>query len=317
MDRELLDRYARGECTGAECRQVEQWLQGEEELPAASTQAIQRGQEIWGLLEARASETPPSRKRLHIAYITAGLAAAVLLAFLVPAHLFRKPAPAASEAWAFVNNPPGKLLKLTLPDSSTIHLAGGARIAYPKRFANDRREIRFIDGEAYFSVHADPARPFLVNTAEDSKILVLGTEFNLKQPNSRQPLQITLMSGKVAYQKGSGQEVLLPGEQLTVIHGNIRKRHIAHPESAGAWKDGILWFERTPIREVFEQIQQYYGVTFSGMETVEQQELNGRFNRQPLDQVLRIISQSTNISFDRKGNEVRIIKKSKIQSTKN
>jgi ferric-dicitrate binding protein FerR (iron transport regulator) len=317
MDRELLDRYARGECTGAECRRVEQWLQGEEELPTTSAQAIQRGQEIWRLLEARTSETPPSRKRLRIVYIAAGLAAAVLPAFFVPTHLFRKPAPVAREAWAFVNNPPGKLLKLTLPDSSTIHLAGGARITYPKRFANDRREIRFIDGEAYFSVHPDPARPFLVNIAEDSKILVLGTEFNIKQPDAGQPLQITLMSGKVAYQKGTEQEILLPGEQLTSIHGNIRKRHIANPQSAGAWKDGILWFERTPIKEVFEQLQRHYGVRFSGIATVEEQELNGRFDRQPLDQVLGIISQSTDISFERQGSEVCIVKKSNIQSTKN
>lgn len=297
MDRKLLDRYARGECSEAERREVEQWLHGEDELPAGSPQPVHRGEEIWRQLEVRTSLSRRPRKL----YTILGTAAAVLFVLFTSIYLFRKP---ASEAkWIVVDNPSGKQLTLTLPDSSVIHLTGGSSIAYPERF---RREIRFIKGEAYFSVHGNPERPFLVNTPDSSRILVLGTEFNL-----RWPLQITLMTGKVAYQKGAGQQILLPGEQLTLVDGSVHKERIVHPERAGAWKDGVLWFDRTPINEVLAQIQRYYGITFSGMDAVEQQELSGKFKDQPLDQVLRIISQSTDIAFRRQGRNVTITKKSK------
>lgn len=296
MDRKLLDRYLKGDCTEAERLQVEAWLQKEDALPATPPRNTLHGKQIWLQLKTRINGNRRfPRKTLTIA------AAAMLLVLLAVTQLVRKP---AEPEWITVDNPSGKQLTLTLPDNSIIHLAGGTTLSYPRKFTGTQREVRFIKGEAYFSVHANPQMPFVVSNPDSSKILVLGTEFNV-----RLPLQITLISGKVAWKKGTEQQTLLPGEQLSLINGNASKQHVTNAQLTGAWKDGVLWFDRTPVAEVLDRIERYYGIRFSGEENVEQQEISGKFIRQPLDEVLRIIGQTMGISFQREERNVKIINK--------
>ena len=72
----------------------------------------------------------------------------------------------------------GEQKRLVLPDSSEVWLNAGSTITYPKTFTKENRVVT-LDGEAYFSVRKDDAKPFIVETSQLS-VKVLGTKFNVK-----------------------------------------------------------------------------------------------------------------------------------------
>lgn len=308
MDHRLLNRYLRGECSEAEKDAVERWLREEEELPPVSPQAEDTGAHIWQGLESQINTATNRRAYVPRILLVAGTAAAVVLA-AIGMWLHFVGSPHEAEKWTRVDNPAGKLLTITLPDSSIVHLAGGSCISYPSKFADTLREVRFHQGEAYFSVQHDIHRPFRVSTGSSNGIRVLGTQFNLRQRTKDEPLQITLTKGKIAYQTAEKTYVLAPGDQITDSGGKINQGRAANLRQATAWVDGTLWFEDTPIGEVFATLQSHYSITFSGMEHVEAQNITAKFQRQPLDKVLRMLGQSTGLVFARTGNNVAIAKK--------
>lgn len=63
----------------------------------------------------------------------------------------------------------GEQKRLVLPDSSEVWLNAGSTITYPKTFTKENRVVT-LDGEAYFSVRKDDAKPFIVETSQLSVI---------------------------------------------------------------------------------------------------------------------------------------------------
>ncbi len=75
--------------------------------------------------------------------------------------------------------------RLTLPDGSAVVLNGGSELSVPDQFATNSREIRLVAGEVYLDVVRDPARPFVVHSA-NLDIQVLGTSFSVRDyPDER------------------------------------------------------------------------------------------------------------------------------------
>ncbi|SEK78375.1 FecR family protein [Parapedobacter koreensis] len=308
MDNELIARYLRGTCTEDERRLVEQWLHEADELPPAPPAANGEKDRHWLQLEDRIRQAPAKKRTIHRLVLLIGSAAAMFL-LILGLGLFQSTQSPKPLEWVQVDNPPGKQRILTLPDSSVIQLNGGSSIAYPKRFTDTLREIRFLRGEAYFTVHRDTHRPFIVHTAEKEYIQVLGTEFNVRHADDHHPIQITLIHGRIAYRTATQYHHLVPGEQLTSDQEDFSKQQLADTAPVLAWTSGMLWFEETPVQEVFSRLEQHYDVTFSGSENVEQQLITGKFTREPLDRILWVISESTDIAFSRKGKQITIYKK--------
>lgn len=82
-----------------------------------------------------------------------------------------------------------------MPDSSEIWLNAGTAIKYPEKFSKAQRLV-YLDGEAYFSVRKDVAKPFIVETSQLS-VKVLGTRFNVKAYADDELVTTTLTSAKL------------------------------------------------------------------------------------------------------------------------
>src|SRR5690606_27417661 len=67
----------------------------------------------------------------------------------------------------------------TLADGSIITLNRNSKIQYPKYFAKDHRNIKLLEGEAFFDVAPDSSKPFHV-FFNDVDVKVVGTSFNIK-----------------------------------------------------------------------------------------------------------------------------------------
>ena len=148
---------------------------------------------------------------------------------------------------------------VTLQDGSRIDLDVGTRVEV--RMSPERRDINLLSGRALFDVAHDARRPFSV-TANDSRTVALGTQFQVENENGR--VVVTLAQGSVAVD-GSGprlstpwRERLQPGDQLSInVSTTERSRHFVDPQLVTSWTHGRHVFRGTPLHEALDEVNRY------------------------------------------------------------
>lgn len=164
------------------------------------------------------------------------------------------------------------LSRQTLPDGSVVEL--GAKSKIRVRISQERRIIYVDDGEAFFRVAKDSARPFTVY-AGDVDVVALGTQFNVRKAHEN--VVITVAEGtvnieSVANATGSNGSAVAHGgsSRLSTRAGAGRRvsysssKHsmtvvnfqAATPGSA-EWAVGNLKFINEPLASVIEEANRY------------------------------------------------------------
>lgn len=189
--------------------------------------------------------------------------------------------------------------RIELADGSVIWLNSDSRLEYPVDFAKEERRVR-ISGEAYFEVARDTERPFIVETALQS-ILVLGTKFNVSAYPSEEALT-TLASGSVKVISANNVDtvVLTPGQQsvLSSENGILTVRKVC-VEDVISWKNGITSIENMSLSQVVKAISRTYDVDFD-LERLQADNiiLRGSIpNDERLEVVLSVLSKVADVEF--------------------
>ena len=149
--------------------------------------------------------------------------------------------------------PAGQRTQVTLADGTMVWVNGKSTLTFPSQFASRTRKVE-LDGEAYFEVQKDPEKQFIVSTAHQSAIKVLGTKFNVKayrdfefNNTAQKPQYITMAPGqKLIYYSQSGKTEL----------------YTTSGEGELAWKDGIIVFKQTSLQDALEILADRYDVEF-------------------------------------------------------
>lgn len=147
-----------------------------------------------------------------------------------------------------------------LPDGSTITLQQGSEVIYePKNFNLVDRRITLV-GQAYFEVHSDRDRPFLVDNG-DTELRVTGTAFNLRSEGGL--LEVEVSEGAVLLSKGD-TKIRIAAKESGLSEPGQPLVHKAAPNlNSHAWRTGELKFERTPITEVISFFKTNWGIRCS------------------------------------------------------
>lgn len=156
--------------------------------------------------------------------------------------------------------PKGKYTRLELGDGTMVWLNGGSKLVYPTPFAADKREVT-LEGEAYFDVSHNAARPFVVHL-EEMDVKVLGTAFSINTLGN--VVKTALERGKVSLQAGSQSLFLLPGELGTY---NPEQKSLTKAEADlrvyTAWKDLDVYFNNNTLEEITSRLEREYDLDFS------------------------------------------------------
>lgn len=178
-----------------------------------------------------------------------------------------------------VSNLSNQPMELSLSDGSSIKLYPQAEIVYPSSFTAANRTIT-LKGKAFFQVKKDPTKPFIV-TSGNFSTTALGTSFTITAIKDEPNINIELHTGKVVVKQvhnkyNHWKDVFLsPGESLhcdlatgktkRVNSASIARRKLSIDKNSGEpCRSGFsASFQRTPLTEVFEQIQQGYGIKIS------------------------------------------------------
>lgn len=201
---------------------------------------------------------------------------------------------------------PGAEMCLRLEDGTVVWLNSNTEIEYPDYFAGDTRKIK-LNGEAYFEVHSDSLRPFIVSTG-DLDVKVYGTQFNV---NTRRHNSVatTLVEGSVALiPEDSDKEVfLIPGEtgKYNDETGKIKVTEEDLDLYIG-WRKGAYHFSETTLHDLFEEISGWYGIDVSfSNEAIGKEKFSGIISRKmPLNDLLNILEQTNYVDFSLNGKQL-------------
>ncbi len=178
-----------------------------------------------------------------------------------------------------MSTPAGGKYQLTLPDGTRVWLNACSSITFPVAFTGNERTVK-ITGEAYFEVAADKTRPFSV-TKENTRILVLGTDFNVNSYDDEKNLKITLLNGsvKISNAKNRKSALLVPGQQAQLNDESLLIINGADIARVMAWKNGLFNFEDASFDEVMRQVSRWYNIKVTYEKGVPNIQLWGKMSR--------------------------------------
>ncbi|MGX1928564.1 FecR family protein [Flagellimonas sp. 2504JD4-2] len=193
----------------------------------------------------------------------------------------------------------GQKSRITLPDGSTVFLNNNSRVSYASQF-NGEREV-FLDGEAFFEVKKDPAKPFLVNS-NGLVTKALGTSFNIKAHKGKK-VEVGLVTGKISVASVSEDdnvEIINNRGGKAVFDALDGKLDISAYDDMDfyKWTKRILVFKAAGFDEIVEALENWYDVDITVQNLNRPITYTGEFPSESLESVLARIAFVEQFSFE-------------------
>ena len=217
-----------------------------------------------------------------------------------------------TEEYNKLTTPVGGEYSLVLSDGTKVFLNADSELKYPVEFSDGKRIVD-LKGEAYFEVHKDSLRSFIVRM-NGAEVTVLGTSFNVNTYGDDGQIYTTLVNGsvRVSSMKNKQEEILKPGMQsvMNVQSGLLTVRKV-DVEPYVAWREGRFVFRAMTLDLIMRQLQRWYDFeVFYQNSELKDYEFRGVIKRDmDLDKVLSVIKATTNVDFEVKGKVITIIKR--------
>lgn len=301
-DDEFLARWMAGELDDQEVSRLESLLDTNPEL-GRSIQDLKRvwaesgklsvpaGRSLaerWATLEATIA-VPGSSKRhqwKRIAPLAGTIAAALLLVYLF------WPSPGSVDS---VTAARGSVETVDLPDGSRAVLNADSRIEFDSDNWEKLRQVT-MEGEVFFEVKKGSAT-FRVNFGP-AQVTVLGTSFNVRY--RRKGSEIACISGTVGVETaGSRDQRVKLGQGMAVLINSdtsLTQPYPIDPEKQIGWLSGKFYFNKTPIPDVFAEIERQFDVEIHLPKNLNYS-FTGRFDRLGVEEALHIVCLSLGLSY--------------------
>src|SRR5690606_32069287 len=174
-------------------------------------------------------------------------------------------APGAENANHSILIPKGMQYQLTLPDGSRVWLNAASSMTFPVQFSGSKRVVK-LNGEAFFDIKHDAAKPFIVETPLQS-LEVLGTTFNVSAYADDGYVKTSLVSGSVRIDRSmhgnaiGSSLVLSPGEESLAKEGSqVIKQRKVDTRHIATWRTGVFTFHNEPVEDVMRKVARWYDI---------------------------------------------------------
>lgn len=196
-----------------------------------------------------------------------------------------------------LSTPRGEGFTFRLPDGSKVWLNSTTKIKIPEDFNHENRTV-YLEGEAFFDVAHNAAKPFLIH-ADNDIVKVLGTAFNVKSYSQDKTSYVTLIRGSVQVNSENKQILLSPGEQAisNKSDGDLVKKKVDVDQFI-AWKMGYFKFVDQPINEIIKDLMKWYDIKAVKYEVDNKERFTASIKRsRNLSDVLSNIEKISNLQF--------------------
>jgi ferric-dicitrate binding protein FerR (iron transport regulator) len=165
--------------------------------------------------EEQTDDTPVNRKLLRFSLIAGGIAASLLLVFLITNYTGKRNG--GINTANVVSTRYGSKSKVQLADGTQVWLNADSKLTYTRDFGNQVREVS-LAGEAFFDVQKDVDHPFVIHT-NNLDIRVLGTAFNVRSYQNEKTSEATLIRGAIEVTLNNSPErkiLMKPSDRIVV-----------------------------------------------------------------------------------------------------
>lgn len=199
----------------------------------------------------------------------------------------------------------------TLADGSKIVLNKNSQLTVSKDFGKENRSVN-LSGEAYFNVAKDAQSPFVI-TANQTKVTVLGTSFNVK--STPQYCKVAVNTGKVSVQTSNNSVELIANElAIHNLNDNSLNKENLNTQNFSFYKNKSIVFKDTPVRDALKQLQ----LIFDSDINLQNTDLNSCrislvTNKNTIEQVLEKLSLTLNTKVNKIDNQTYILEAGSCQ----
>lgn len=152
--------------------------------------------------------------------------------------------------------------RTSVGEQSLVRLDDGTRMQLDTdtevtaRLQRDHRLVRLRHGQAYFDVHHDTARPFVVET-DGIRVTALGTRFDVDNLVDRTRVSLLQGSVRVEVVRTGATVRLMPGESVTVSGSTILPVNRGTAAELTSWREGRLTFRNTQLADAIAAMNRY------------------------------------------------------------
>lgn len=208
----------------------------------------------------------------------------------------------------------GSRTMVTLPDGSVVFLNVSSKLTYDYGKDDSRQVV--LEGEAFFDVHKDEQRPFIIHTRK-MDITVLGTTFNVRAYEEDKTVETSLIQGKVEVTiKGEVPKkvILSPNQKIILFNETQQQPQVISVPAQGnpdkesyrleevtvnpndslvaetAWKENCLVFNDERFADIALKMERWYDVQIIFEDKqVEDYRFTGTFINETVDQTLEAL----------------------------
>ena len=190
----------------------------------------------------------------------------------------------------------------TLPDGSVITLNKNATLSYPSSFDGNTRTVK-LTGEAFFSITPNKQKPFIID-ANSSSITVVGTTFNVK--STPEKTEVIVETGIVRVAKNQNAIKVLPHQKAIVSKDKDAPEMEENTDELYTYyrtKEFIC--HGTPLWKLTGVLNEAYNAKIIiENKKISNLQLETTFHDESLDNILKVISETFNITVEHRGNEI-------------
>lgn len=148
----------------------------------------------------------------------------------------------------------GERRGFSLEDGTTVELAAASSLSVD--FTAGARRVVLHDGEAFFKVARETARPFIVEAA-GGQTQALGTAFDIKRQGS--DVTVAVAEHSVAVSTGGTRTVVEQGQQVRYGQQRLGAVRAADLGQVEAWRRDRLVFQEASLGDVIADLERYRG----------------------------------------------------------
>lgn len=228
--------------------------------------------------------------------------ASILLIFIIGAKILAMSM--AVDNFAQYLSSVGTTQDITLPDNSTLTINANTFVEVESDF-NDKNRIVHLEGECYFDIAPNKEKTFIIKN-KSIEVKVVGTSFNVKSYEEDRFVEVTVTSGKVALEVANeGVQLFLQPDERFVLDkttGTFEKK-IVDSNKYTQWRQGLLYFEKTPLTEVVKTLNRIYPEQIILKDVTRDFYITGIHDNKDIESVLRSIEYTTNLKYKKVNNE--------------
>ncbi len=210
--------------------------------------------------------------------------------------------------------PVGGMAAVTLADGSRLTLNTRTRA---RTLVNEQeRKVWLEEGEAFFDVQPDPARPFIV-TAGGDLITVLGTKFSVRHEGGR--TQVTVLEGRVRLDradtpqlKAKATPTLIKNNDSVVSQAGGLLVMAKTPEQVQqdlSWRQGRLVFDRMALGEIAAEFNRYNRKQMIVEGEAAEVRMGGSFDSQNAEGFARLVHEAFGLTLSVEKDAIRLSSK--------